>query len=66
MSFFEHASRVPMIVSAPGRFAPAGSSSPSLMDVLPTLVDLRRATPAASRADGRELIPISTATAGRT
>ena len=41
MSFFEGSARVPLVVSAPGRFAPARVSSPvSTMDLLPTLVGI--------------------------
>jgi choline-sulfatase len=41
MSFFEGSVRVPLVVSAPGRFAPARVSSPvSTMDLLPTLVGI--------------------------
>jgi len=41
MSFFEGAARVPLIVSAPGRFAPRRvAQSVSLVDILPTLVEL--------------------------
>jgi choline-sulfatase len=41
MSFFEGSARVPLVVSAPGRFAPAHVASPvSTMDLLPTLVGI--------------------------
>jgi choline-sulfatase len=41
MSFFEPACRIPLIVSAPGRFAPHRVATPaSLLDLLPTLVEL--------------------------
>jgi choline-sulfatase len=41
MTFFEDSARVPLIVHAPGRFAPARVPQPvSLVDLLPTLVDL--------------------------
>ena len=41
MSFFEGSARVPLVVSAPGRFAPSRVSSPvSTMDLLPTLVGI--------------------------
>lgn len=41
MSFFEPACRIPLIVHAPGRFAPRRVTSPaSLLDVLPTLAQL--------------------------
>tara|TARA_B100000614_G_scaffold245281_1_gene250222 strand:+ start:49 stop:1440 length:1392 start_codon:yes stop_codon:yes gene_type:complete len=41
MSHFEWASRVPMIIHAPARFAPRRVSQPvSLVDLLPTLTDI--------------------------
>ena len=41
MSFFEGSARVPLMIAAPGRFAPRSVSEPtSLLDVLPTLVEL--------------------------
>jgi len=41
MSFFEGSARVPLIVSAPGRFAPHRvKNAVSLLDLLPTLVDV--------------------------
>ena len=41
MSFFEWSARVPLIVHAPGRFAPGRVAKPvSLLDLFPTLLDL--------------------------
>ncbi len=41
MSFFEPACRIPLIVHAPGRFAPRRiAESASLLDVLPTLAEI--------------------------
>lgn len=41
MSFFEWSARVPLLICAPARFAPRRVSTPiSLVDLLPTLVDL--------------------------
>ncbi|WP_298685696.1 choline-sulfatase [uncultured Sphingomonas sp.] len=41
MNFFEGGARIPMIVHAPGRFAPHRvAASVSLLDLLPTLADL--------------------------
>ena len=60
MSFFEGACRVPLVVSAPGRFAPGRvTSCVSLVDVLPTLVELAGGDAArlASPVDGRSLVP---------
>ncbi|WP_024302642.1 choline-sulfatase [Pseudogulbenkiania sp. MAI-1] len=61
MNFFEGAARVPLIVSAPSRFA-AGrvGTSVSLADILPTLVDLAHDgnSPAHPETlDGRSLWP---------
>ncbi|WP_237480328.1 choline-sulfatase [Lichenibacterium dinghuense] len=60
MSFFEGACRVPLVVSAPGRFAPGRvRASVSLVDVLPTLVEIAGGDPdaLASAIDGRSLVP---------
>lgn len=59
MNFFEPACRIPLIVHAPGRFAPKRiGASASLVDVLPTLCEL--AGPAAAHfvteLDGRSLV----------
>lgn len=61
MNFFEWSARVPLIVSAPGWFAPRRvSSHVSLVDVLPTLVELAAGGPTgmADAVDGRSLIPL--------
>ncbi len=61
MSFFEHASRVPLIVNAPRRFAPRRvAQSVSLVDILPTLVEIAGDGDAGDYAmplDGRSLLP---------
>src|SRR5260221_5182560 len=61
MSFFEHASRVPLIVSGPRRFAPRRvAQSVSLVDILPTLVEIAGDGEAGDYAmpiDGRSLLP---------
>jgi choline-sulfatase len=60
MSFFEAASRVPLIVSAPKFFAPGRvSASVSLLDMAPTLVDLASGDSQAVREhfDGHSLVP---------
>jgi choline-sulfatase len=58
MTFFEGAARVPLVISAPERFAPRRvAASVSLVDVLPTLVDLAGGDLAAlgGSIDGRSL-----------
>ncbi len=60
MSFFEGSARIPLIVSAPGLAEPGRfSGAVSLIDVLPTLVDLAGGDAArlASPIDGRSLLP---------
>ncbi len=60
MNFFEGASRVPLVVSAPERYAPRRvAASVSLIDLLPTLVDIAGGDSAALGAtiDGRSLVP---------
>jgi choline-sulfatase len=45
MNYFEGSARIPLIVHAPGRFAPSRVAEPvSLVDVLPTLMDLAGVT----------------------
>jgi choline-sulfatase len=68
MNFFEPACRIPLIVHAPGRFAPRRvPASASLVDILPTLCELagdhaaRYATP----LDGASLVPQLHGTPGR-
>jgi choline-sulfatase len=62
MSFREHPVRVPLIVRAPGGFAPRRVGEPvSLADVTPTLADLARAGLSAELSrpvDGRSLMPL--------
>jgi choline-sulfatase len=60
MSFFEGAARVPLIVNAPGRFAPRRvAECVSLLDVTPTLVDLAGgdSLTLGASVDGRSLVP---------
>jgi choline-sulfatase len=61
MSFHEGASRIPLIVHAPGRFAAHRVSAPvSLVDILPTLGAMARNGAEAAYAtahDGRSLLP---------
>jgi len=68
MSFYEGACRVPLIVHAPGRFAPRRvAAAVSLVDVLPTLAEIAgdgRAGAYATPLEGRSLLPHLTATGG--
>jgi choline-sulfatase len=61
MNFFEPACRIPLIVCAPGRFAARRvRAHASLLDVLPTLVELSadgRTPEYAAPLDGRSLVP---------
>ncbi|MBS0580522.1 MAG: choline-sulfatase [Proteobacteria bacterium] len=61
MSFYEPSCRIPLIVHAPARFSPRRVAAPaSLLDILPTLVELGRPGPPARYAapvDGRSLLP---------
>jgi choline-sulfatase len=68
MSWFENSARVPLIISAPQRYKPHRvEESVSLVDILPTLVDM--ADPEAARAltdiDGHSLVPHCTGEGGR-
>ncbi len=60
MSFFEWASRVPLIFHAPGRIAPARrAQNVSLVDLLPTLLDLAGVEGETTvPLDGRSLVPL--------
>ena len=68
MNFFEGATRVPLIVSAPGKFTSNRiKASVSLADILPTLVDISHdgQTPAyPEEIDGRSLWPHLTGQTG--
>ncbi len=61
MNFFEGGARIPMIVHAPGRFAPHRvAASVSLVDLLPTLADLAGGDVAGDmmpEGDGTSLLP---------
>jgi choline-sulfatase len=60
MSFHEGAARIPMIIHAPGRFAPRRVTAPvSLVDLLPTLAAIAgggREPDYATQHDGRSLL----------
>ena len=60
MNFFENSARVPLVVASPGRFAPRRiGASVSLVDLVPTLVDLAGGNSGAIGAgtDGQSLMP---------
>lgn len=61
MNFFEWSARVPLLFFAPGRFTPRRVTQPvSLVDILPTLVELAgqgQAPEFAAPLDGRSLAP---------
>lgn len=61
MSYREASARVPLIVHAPGRFAPRRVAAPaSIADILPTVVDIAEPGAAARLArpvDGASLLP---------
>ena len=64
MNFFEHSGRVPLIMAGPGVAGGAVSSPCSLVDILPTMVDIAASTGAAKPAlgqpiDGRSLLPMA-------
>ena len=64
MSFFEGSSRVPLMLSLPASTAPARciDQPVSLLDVLPTLVEIAGGDVAAAAAscDGQSLLPLAT------
>jgi choline-sulfatase len=60
MSFFEGSCRVPLVLASPGRFEPRRvASSVSLIDLMPTLIDLAggNAQSPGISIDGRSLAP---------
>jgi len=71
MNFFEPSARIPLVVHAPQRFAARRIATPvSLVDVLPTIVELTGGTPddAVEPWAGTSLVPMcdGAAAAGRT
>ena len=66
MHWFEGAARVPMVVHAPGRYAPGRvAASVSTIDLLPTFVEMAGGTlDAGLPLDGRSLLPHLTGTGG--
>ena len=63
LNFFEWAMRVPLVIHAPGRFAPRGvAANVSLLDLLPTLLDLAtngQPPPLATPVEGTSLVPLA-------
>jgi choline-sulfatase len=62
MNFFEGGARVPLMIAAPGRFAPRSvSEATSLLDVLPTLLELAGGSHCdeAAPLDGASLLPLA-------
>jgi choline-sulfatase len=60
MSFFEGASRVPLVIASPGRFSPRRvAASVSLADLMPTLIDISggNAQSLGIAIDGRSVAP---------
>lgn len=58
MTFFEGSVRVPLVVHAPRRFAPRRvGAAVSLMDLLPTFLDLTGTEPLPTPVEGRSLLP---------
>jgi choline-sulfatase len=64
MNFFEHASRVPLVIHSPGRLAPGVATTPvSLLDVVPTLLGIAGIElddEAADSLDGDSLLSYAT------
>jgi choline-sulfatase len=67
MNFFEGASRIPLIISAPGRFTPRSvDANVSLVDLTPTLLDIVGLDHADTMPlDGHSLLPHLSNGAGR-
>ncbi|MGB0785718.1 MAG: choline-sulfatase [Alphaproteobacteria bacterium] len=64
MNFFEYSARVPLIMCGPGVAQGSSSSACSLVDILPTLVDIGSANGSekpefGQRIDGRSLWPVA-------
>ena len=58
MSFFEHSTRIPLVVRAPGRCSPGRAATPiTLMDVAPTLLDLAGFDVMPPQFDGTSVLP---------
>ncbi|WP_170335771.1 choline-sulfatase [Ruegeria arenilitoris] len=61
MNFFEHSARVPLIMTGPGVAHGAASNACSLLDLLPTFVEIAGGSKAmfGEPVDGRSLMPLA-------
>ena len=61
MNFFEHSARVPLIMAGPGIANGSVKSACSLVDLLPTIIDIACDTPPVlgQPIDGRSLLPMA-------
>ena len=61
MNFFEHSARVPLIMAGPGVQHGRATNACSLIDLLPTFLDIGGSTPDAlgEPIDGRSLLPLA-------
>ena len=61
MTFFEHSARVPLVIAGPGIVRGVAKNACSLIDLLPTLIEMGGGSPAmvAEPIDGRSLMPLA-------
>lgn len=61
MNFFEHSARVPLIMAGPGVVQGTASNACSLIDLLPTFIDIAGSGPEifGESVDGRSLMPLA-------
>lgn len=61
MNFFEHAARVPLIMAGPGIARGSAPNACSLVDILPTLIEIGGGGPEmfGEAVDGRSLLPLA-------
>ena len=69
MNFFEHSGRVPMIMAGPGIANGTADTPCSLVDILPTMIDVAASTGAEKPVlgqpiDGRSLLPMASSGVG--
>ena len=60
MNFFEHSARVPLVMAGPGVAVGSAQNAVSLVDLLPTFIDLAGGDPTmlGEPVDGRSLLPL--------